>query len=89
MPEAFARCADVMLAVADRELPVHSQVLASKSAFFAGMWAGGAGSADLTDQCITIATGTGNLLQNREPLPTCTILQLLGLTLLPRLRVMR
>ena len=42
MPEAFARCADVTLAVGDRELPVHSQVLASKSAFFAGMWAGGA-----------------------------------------------
>jgi BTB/POZ domain len=40
MPEAFARCADVTLAVGERELPVHSQVLASKSAFFAGMWAG-------------------------------------------------
>jgi BTB/POZ domain len=53
MPEAFARCADVTLAVGDRELPVHSQVLASKSAFFAGMWAGGAGTADLTDQHIT------------------------------------
>lgn len=43
MPEAFARCADVTLAVGARELPVHSQVLASKSAFFAGMWAGGPG----------------------------------------------
>lgn len=40
MPEAFLRCADVVLVVGERELPVHSQVLASKSAFFAGMWAG-------------------------------------------------
>lgn len=40
MPEAFMPCADVTLVVGQRELPVHSQVLASKSTFFANMWAG-------------------------------------------------
>lgn len=40
MPEAFVRCADVTLVIGGRELPVHSQLLAAKSAFFASMWAG-------------------------------------------------
>jgi len=34
------RCADVTLAIGGRELRVHSQLLAAKSAFFASMWAG-------------------------------------------------
>ena len=39
-PTAFASCADVVLIVEGRRLPVHSQILASQSAFFANMWTG-------------------------------------------------
>ncbi len=39
-PAAFASCADVVLVVEGRRLPVHSQILASQSAFFANMWTG-------------------------------------------------
>lgn len=38
MPEAFVRCSDVTLLIGERQLPVHSQLLAAKSAFFASMW---------------------------------------------------
>ena len=39
-PAAFSACADVVLVVQGRRLPVHSQILASQSAFFANMWTG-------------------------------------------------